>query len=250
MSAGSARLLLSPETPAAITVSVRSPGVPRPSARPARPRVSAKAAARRSRASVSPRRGPNRAMIRWAGPRHARNSTVVPRTAMISKPATASHSGNLPAATRSPTVNITRSAGSGIGTPASIGRSSTRASGPLRPATPAFISCRAWSSRQPGKRSGARQGVSQQRHPPDPGRGGHAAGAERRAEPRRHERVLFGARGPHLRHDERAVVGGPRGVREQPGGPVALAGVHVDAELLVDGGVLGLAHAGEFQDQL
>jgi hypothetical protein len=52
MSAGRARRPLSPETLAAITVSVRSPGVPRPSARLARPRVSAKAAARRSRASM------------------------------------------------------------------------------------------------------------------------------------------------------------------------------------------------------
>jgi hypothetical protein len=59
---------------------------------------------------------------------------------MTSKLATASHSGNLPAATRSPTVNMTRSAGSGIGTPASIGSSSTRASDPLRPATAPFIS--------------------------------------------------------------------------------------------------------------
>ena len=54
---------------------------------------------------------------------------------MTSKPVTASHSGNFPAATRSPTVNMTRSAGTGIGTPASIGSSSTRASGPLSAAT-------------------------------------------------------------------------------------------------------------------
>src|SRR5262249_31756768 len=47
--------------------------------------------------------------------------------------------GNLPAATRSPTVNMTRSAGTGMGTPASIGSSRTRASGPLRPATLPFI---------------------------------------------------------------------------------------------------------------
>ena len=59
---------------------------------------------------------------------------------MIWKPATASQSGNFPAATRSPTVNMTRSAGTGIGTPASIGSSSTRASDPLRPATAPFIS--------------------------------------------------------------------------------------------------------------
>ncbi len=58
---------------------------------------------------------------------------------MTSRPATASHSGNFPAATRSPTVNITRSPGSGIGTPASIGSSSTSASGPLSPATLRFI---------------------------------------------------------------------------------------------------------------
>ncbi|MBV9004954.1 MAG: hypothetical protein JO181_09875 [Solirubrobacterales bacterium] len=64
MSAGSARRPLSPETAAATTVSVRSPGVPRPIASPGRPRVSAKPAARRIRASVSPRRGPNRVMIR------------------------------------------------------------------------------------------------------------------------------------------------------------------------------------------
>ncbi len=122
----------------------------RPSASPGRPRVSAKATARRSRASVSPRRGPNPVMIRWAGPRHGRKRAVVPTTAMTSKPVTASHSGNFPAATRSPTVNITRSAGSGIGTPASIGRSRTRASGPLRPARPPFISYRyAGSAHQP-----------------------------------------------------------------------------------------------------
>ena len=65
---------------------------------------------------------------------------MVPATAITSKPATASHSGNLPAATRSPTVNITRSAGNGIGTPASIGSSTTRAASPLRPATLPFIS--------------------------------------------------------------------------------------------------------------
>ena len=152
MSAGSARRPFSPETPAATTVSVRSPGVPRPSASPGRPRVSAKSAARRSRASVSPRRGPNRVMIRWAGPRHARKSAVVPRMAMTSKPVTASHSGNFPAATRSPTVNMTRSAGTGIGTPASIGSSSTRASDPLSPATPTFISTGASGSGQaPGR---------------------------------------------------------------------------------------------------
>jgi hypothetical protein len=103
--------------------------------------------------------GPNRAMIRWAGPRHARKSAVVPSTAMTSKPVTASHSGNFPAATRSPTVNMTRSAGTGIGTPASIGSSSTRASGPLRPAAlplipapiPAFIPA---SSRRAGQAPG------------------------------------------------------------------------------------------------
>ena len=71
---------------------------------------------------------------------------------MTSKPVTASHSGNFPAATLSPTVNMTRSAGTGIGTPASIGSSSTRASGPLRPATPAFISAGppAGSAQAPG----------------------------------------------------------------------------------------------------
>ena len=64
MSAGSARRPLSPETAAAITVIVRSPGVPRPSASPGSPRVSAKAAARPTRAWVRPSRGPNLAMIR------------------------------------------------------------------------------------------------------------------------------------------------------------------------------------------
>ena len=57
-------------------------------------------------------------------------------------------------------------------------------------------------------------------------------------------------RGPHLGHGERAVFGGPRGVREQPGRPLALAGLHVEVEVFADGGVLGFAHAGELQDQL
>ncbi|MBV9004953.1 MAG: hypothetical protein JO181_09870 [Solirubrobacterales bacterium] len=77
-----------------------------------------------------------------------RNSAVVPTMAMTSKPITASHNGNRPAATRSPTVNITRSAGSGIGTPASIGSSRTRAASPLRPAAP--VISRRQSSRAAG----------------------------------------------------------------------------------------------------
>src|SRR5690242_9631394 len=178
---------------------------------------------------------------------------------MTSKPVTASHSGNLPAATRSPTANITRSAGTGIGTPASIGSSSTRASGPLRPAAlplaPALIPAPipAFPGLQPGRlkpaRSGARLVAGQQRHPADPGRSGHAAGLQDGAQPGRHERVLVGPRGPHFSDDEHAVLGGSRGVRQQAGGPVAPAGLHVDAEVLVDGGVLGLAYAGELQDQ-
>ncbi len=47
--------------------------------------------------------------------------TAVPTTAMTSNAATASHSGSWPAPTRSPTVNITRSAGSGMGCPPSPG---------------------------------------------------------------------------------------------------------------------------------
>src|SRR4249920_1571711 len=38
-------------------------------------------------------------------------------------------------------------------------------------------------------------------------------------------------------------------MRVQPGRPVALAGLHVDAKLLVDSGILRLAQAGELKDQ-
>src|SRR5205807_828065 len=60
--AGRARRVLKPDPPAATTVSVRSPGVPRPMARAGRPRRCRMAVVRCSRSSVRPTRGPRRWM--------------------------------------------------------------------------------------------------------------------------------------------------------------------------------------------
>jgi hypothetical protein len=121
-----------------MTVRVRRPGVARPIASAVRPHRSIRPVARSSRAAVSPTRGPARLITACPGPRAARNRAVVPTMATASNARTATASGIPPAPARAATASITRSAGTGMGTPASITRSNAMpAAAPTPPARPA-----------------------------------------------------------------------------------------------------------------
>jgi hypothetical protein len=132
-SAGSALAAPRPELAAVTTVTVRSPGVARPAASVDRPPRSSSAVARCRRGPVNPTQGPARVSSALAGPRASKNSAAVPASAISSSPATASHSGSAPAATRSPTTNMRRSPGSGMGTPASMSSRPNRLGSPRPP---------------------------------------------------------------------------------------------------------------------
>jgi hypothetical protein len=68
---GNARRARSPQLPAAIPVTVRKPGVPRPTASATRPRRSMIACAPWRRSAVRPAIGPNRRTMPYPGPRAA-----------------------------------------------------------------------------------------------------------------------------------------------------------------------------------